>query len=51
MNVKETYPKTADLRQLFYGINAPLLLLTYPQGNALHTPEKAKTEMISVKAI
>lgn len=27
-----------------------LPLLTFPQGSALHAPEKANTEMISVKA-
>ena len=34
---------------VFLGTNSHLLLLTLPQSSALHSPEKAKTEMISWK--
>ena len=38
---RHTYTNTADLRPF---------LLTLPWDSALHTPEKAKTDMISTKA-
>ena len=44
-----TYTKAADLHRLFYGTTLHVLRLTLSRGSALHTPEKAKIEMISTR--
>ena len=37
------------MKVLFYGTTLSLLRLTLSRGSALHTPEKAKKEMISTR--
>ena len=39
---KYTNPKAVDLLGVFKGTASCLLLLTLPQGSALHSPEKSK---------
>ena len=39
---KHTYTKAVDIRRLFKGTNLHLLLLIWPRGHTLHSPEKSK---------